>query len=116
MSSEPLPGSEPLVGSCSEAVCSVSAAFCGSEEATSEDTDLDFAEREQVVLAELEEKLRWKQWLVPDYEQDFRGTRLAERMWSGRKKKFNKLMQADAISRTLVEFTRNNDQFFLFTV
>lgn len=53
------------------------AVFCGSEEMPSEVTVLDFAEREQVILTELEETLRWKPWLTPDYEQVFRGTRLA---------------------------------------
>lgn len=32
---------------------------------------------EKVILAELEEKLRWKPWLTPDNEQVFWGTRLA---------------------------------------
>lgn len=34
-------------------------------------------ERQQAVLAQLEDELRWKPWLTPDYESIFQGTRLA---------------------------------------
>uniref|UniRef100_A0AAX7T2N3 THAP-type domain-containing protein n=1 Tax=Astatotilapia calliptera TaxID=8154 RepID=A0AAX7T2N3_ASTCA len=74
VSSEQSPGPEPLAEAASE---SVSAVIFGSEEMSPQITAQDIAEREQVVLAELEEKLRWKPWLTPDYEQVFRGTRLA---------------------------------------
>ncbi|CAI5657857.1 unnamed protein product [Oreochromis niloticus] len=39
--------------------------------------ELDLAERQQAACAQLEEALRWKPWLSPNYEEIFHGTRLA---------------------------------------
>ncbi|XP_025755391.1 uncharacterized protein LOC112842643 isoform X2 [Oreochromis niloticus] len=42
-----------------------------------EGTDFDLEERQRAVCAQLEEELRWEPWLAPNYEEIFRGTRLA---------------------------------------
>ncbi|KAL3986922.1 discs, large-associated protein 1 [Sarotherodon galilaeus] len=42
-----------------------------------EGTDFDLEERQRAACAQLEEELQWEPWLAPNYEEIFRGTRLA---------------------------------------
>ncbi|CAI5671478.1 unnamed protein product [Oreochromis niloticus] len=42
-----------------------------------EGMDFDLEERQRAACAQLEEELRWEPWLAPNYEEIFRGTRLA---------------------------------------
>ncbi|XP_039866510.1 uncharacterized protein LOC120720796 [Simochromis diagramma] len=39
--------------------------------------DFDLEERQRAACAQLEEQLWWEPWLAPDYDENFRGTRLA---------------------------------------
>lgn len=39
--------------------------------------DFDLAEQQRAACAQLEEELRWKPWLTPNYEEIFHGTCLA---------------------------------------